>query len=230
MRQAVRLHMDRHTEQTVLQSIPLVTVFAVIPACLLDAFFRRGKLTYDNYLDFGLTFYGWLLGCVIGWWVYARITNCRFEFLLNFFSPLLALAQAFGRIGCFLAGCCYGKPTSSILGICFPEGSMPWRAFGAQPLYPVQLLEALWLFGVFTALQYTVPFKCRISAYFISTGLMRFLIEYLRGDDRGYVFIGCPISPSQCIGSMLVLSGIFMIATAILHKHMKDNDTRTAPS
>lgn len=205
--QAKRLRLDRHTEQLVLQSIPMVTIVAIVPACLSDVILRRAQFV-DNPLGFGMTFYGWMVGCIFGWCIYATFTNLRPWFLLDFFSPSLALAHAFGRIGCFLGGCCHGRPTMSCIGVRFPAQSIPWMRYGNLPLYPVQLIESIWLFVVFTLLLRRIPFRHRMAAYLILVGTGRFFAEFLRGDERGDFFGIHSLSPAQFLSAFMVGSGI----------------------
>lgn len=217
MWQTKHLRLDRHTEQLVLQSIPIVALPAVVPACLSDIAFRWTNFT-ENPLRFGMTFYGWLFGCLAGWTLYAALTNQRTWFLLDFFAPSLALAQAIGRIGCFLGGCCYGRPSSRGMGVCFPEGSLPWMRYGDQTLYPVQLLESFWLFSVFAVLLLVIHFRYRACCYFVLMGMGRFLCEFLRGDDRGTIFGIGQLSPAQFMSILLALCGAIAILSS-MRKH-----------
>lgn len=122
--------------------------------------------------------------------------------------PSVAVAQGFGRVGCFLAGCCYGLPTSSPLGVVFPVGS---GAPAGIPLWPVQLFSAVgdWLIA---AVLLWIAKKDRApggvtTAYLLLYGVGRFLIEFLRDDERGAVGI---FSTSQFI------SFFFVAAAAVL--------------
>ncbi len=207
MWQARRLKLDGHTTQLALESIPIVTILAIIPACLSDITFRWENFR-ENPLGFGMTFYGWLLGCVVGWRSYESIAHLRPQFLLNFFSPSLALAQAFGRIGCFLAGCCHGKPALPCMGVRFPEHSIPWERYGDIPLYPVQLMESAWLFSITLLLVLKVPFRLRFATYLVLMGSGRFFMEFLRGDARGAVFGAVALSPARFISAFIVVAGI----------------------
>ena len=72
----------------------------------------------------GWVVYGGILGGIFGGWVYCRMKKLDFPAYFNMLIPTVVLAQAFGRIGCFFAGCCYGVPTTSSLGVTFPAGSL----------------------------------------------------------------------------------------------------------
>ena len=116
----------------------------------------------------------------------------------------ITIAHGFGRIGCFFAGCCYGIETDSIWGIKFPHLN--------HNVYPTQLYEAIFLFilfGVLFVLAYKFKFKYTFSVYLASYGIFRFLIEFIRGDDRGAYFLG--LSPSQMFSLVGIIISIILI-------------------
>ena len=113
----------------------------------------------------------------------------------------IVMAHGFGRIGCFFAGCCYGVPTDSFLGVTFPGHS--------HAVHPTMLYEAAFLFilfGVFTFLLFKYDFKHNMSLYLVSYGIFRFLLEFIRGDHRGEL-LGF-ISPSQTWSALMVVLGV----------------------
>ena len=87
----------------------------------------------------GFVVYGGIVCGLGAAYLYCRKGSLPFLRWVDCFIPCVALAQGFGRIGCFLAGCCFGKPTESFLGVTFPAGSM---APAGIPLWPVQLFSA----------------------------------------------------------------------------------------
>lgn len=124
----------------------------------------------------------------------------------------LPLGHALGRIGCFLAGCCYGKPTTLPWGVKFtdPHALVPAHLLGV-PLHPTQLYEAALNLLLFALLHsaYKKPHKDGkiLAEYLLCYSLMRFGIEFLRGDFRGGFFLG--MSPSQLISlGAAVVAGI----------------------
>ena len=120
----------------------------------------------------------------------------------------LTLAHGFGRIGCFFAGCCYGIPTDSFLGVQFPH--LP------GPVHPTQLYEAAFLFilsFIMLMLYVKKNFQQNMGVYLISYGIFRFLIEYIRGDERGS-FVG-DLSPSQFWSIVMVVVGIVLIVLTV---------------
>ena len=115
-----------------------------------------------------------------------------------------------GRVGCFLGGCCFGKPTDSAFGVVFPEGSDPYGFYGgAIAVHPTQLYEAAFLLALFFVLFFWLK-KDALPFYCILYGAWRFGIEFLRADDRGSLF-GLPLSPSQVISvALFILGGVLL--------------------
>ena len=114
--------------------------------------FLGGKILYvfTNWQNFlheplqylgssGFVVYGGILAGLAAAWSYCRRREVAFSAALDVFLPPVALAQAFGRVGCFLTGCCYGRPTQSRIGVVFPEGC---SAPAGVPLIPTQLFSA----------------------------------------------------------------------------------------
>ena len=102
----------------------------------------------DNLIDIirvdqgGLVFYGGFILSIVSIFVYCRIYKIDFIRLLDFFTPAIAIAHACGRIGCFLNGCCFGKPASGIFSVIYPVNSAPQMKYPGCSLAPVQLYEA----------------------------------------------------------------------------------------
>ena len=179
-----------------------------------------------NYIDHpekgfqfgGITFIGGFIGgalffLAVYFILRSRLTG-RLTSALSIIPCCITVGHAFGRIGCFFAGCCYGKPTDSFLGVRFPGL--------AHPVHATQLYEAIFLFllfGVCTFLLFKFHFKHNLSVYFISYGIFRFFNEYLRGDDRGEL-VGF-ISPSQFWSLGLILTGVVVLVVFLLLERRK---------
>ena len=136
----------------------------------------------------GFVVYGGIVCGLCAAWLYCRKRLLPFLRLADCFIPAVALAQGFGRIGCFLAGCCFGKPTESFLGVTFPAGSM---APAGIPLWPTQLFSAAGDF-LLAGLLLLLEKKRRgdgllTGTYLLLYSIGRFLIEFLRADPRGAV-------------------------------------------
>ena len=92
-------------------------------------------------LTAGFVYYGAFLGAVIGIFLCTRIKKLSFLAYMDMLCPPIALGQAVGRIGCYLAGCCYGAPTDGACGIVFPA-NVGSAAPAGIPLIPTQLYES----------------------------------------------------------------------------------------
>ncbi len=167
----------------------------------------------------GFVFYGALIGGVIGLIIFSARKKLPFLAFIDLFAPSLVLAQAFGRIGCFCAGCCYGCTTDSCLAVVYPAGS---SAPAGVPLLPTQLFESAFLFLLTIALVWLLkkrrPYGTVTGWYLILYGVWRFFIEFYRSDDRG--FIGA-LSTSQFLAIFLIAAGVvllLLVAKGVLTK------------
>ncbi|MCQ2378831.1 MAG: prolipoprotein diacylglyceryl transferase [Victivallaceae bacterium] len=135
----------------------------------------------------GLVFYGGLVAIPV-LILYAKVQKIDFARLLDITAPALVLGHAFGRIGCFLNGCCYGKITECCMGVIYPAGSAP--AFADHlARHPIQLYESaenIVVFFFLTAVLKRTPRGCTVSAYLAVYGLLRFINEFFRGDNYRY--------------------------------------------
>jgi phosphatidylglycerol:prolipoprotein diacylglycerol transferase len=125
-------------------------------------------------------------------------------------APGIALGQAIGRMGCLSAGCCYGKPTSMPWGITFTN-RYAYDNVGVPlniPLHPTQIYESIGAFCLFLFLMWRLSKKHLkgqiILEYLTLYAVLRFSLEFFRGDDRGFVLYGL-LSTSQLIAFLTVL-------------------------
>ena len=179
------------------------------PKVLLEMMLS-GELFSGNHL--GLVFYGGLLGAVPGAWLGARIAHACLSDYIPAMVPCIPLGHAFGRVGCLLAGCCYGVPTQLPIGIVYPEG--PSSVPAGTPLFPVQLLESLMLIVIFGILVFYThrPRLARrvVGLYFLLYSATRFCLENLRYDEiRGHLG---PWSTSQWISVLIFLAGTILLS------------------
>lgn len=158
----------------------------------------------------GTVFYGGLLGGLGGAWLYGR-NRLDMRAYADCAAPAIPLFHAFGRVGCFLGGCCYGVEWDG--GIVYTHALV--ESANGVPRFPVQLLEAgvnLLLFGLLLWCCWRGRARGRLlPAYLGAYALCRFFLEFLRGDAyRG--FFG-PLSTSQWI-SLLLLAAVAVRAAA----------------
>jgi len=171
-------------------------------------------LSLDFYISSGFVFYGSFLFCLVSIVYILRKRRLPIFKYLDFIAIVTAIIHSLGRFGCFLAGCCYGKRTSSFLGVYFPKNE-------ALAVHPTQLYEAIFIGILFVFLVKRIKYKNNGSVfnlYIFSYATWRFALEYLRGDERGYIFNNL-LSHSQLISLILISSlSIFLI---LKQKHLK---------
>ena len=179
-----------------------------------------------DFLRSGGVYYGGFLGGFFALLFLIRFYKLPFWKVADAFAPGVALGQAFGRQGCFAAGCCWGKSTSLPWGVHFTELGHEYTGvpiYGPDGsdlhLHPTQLYESFTMLAVFALLFYLHRKKKFdgqvLIAYAIIYGLFRFLIEFIRDDPRGDLWgltTLTGLSTSQMI-SLIVAVGaiIFMI-------------------
>jgi len=174
--------------------------------------YRQDPLRIFKIWEGGLVFYGGLiLAFMVALW-YMKWHRLPIWKLADLISPLIALGLSFGRIGCFFAGCCYGKETSLPWGVVFKNPDSLARL--NVPLHPTQLYDAangLAIFLFLTWMEKRKTFDGQIFWLFLFLySITRFFIEILRGDPRGFLF-GDLLSTSQAIGILLAISSLFML-------------------
>jgi phosphatidylglycerol:prolipoprotein diacylglycerol transferase len=148
----------------------------------------------------GITFYGGLLGAIGAVILGTRIHGIPTGRFFNCVCLAGALGQAIGRIGCFLVGDDYGRPTDLPWGIAFPEGAPPTL----EPVHPTQLYEMAWLFaltGLLWARRNRSPLLW--GEYLVLAGIGRFAVEFLRLNPR----VALGLSEPQWIALALVAVG-----------------------
>ena len=157
----------------------------------------------------GFVFYGALIGGLGGVAIYALRKKLPFFSLTDYFIPALVIGHAFGRIGCFFAGCCYGMECVSPISIVFPTGG---AAPAGIPLLPTQLMESAFLFLLCAFLVWRLtkkkPFGTVSGWYMVLYGVWRFTIEFFRSDERGFVGL---LSTSQFISIFIFAGGLALL-------------------
>jgi phosphatidylglycerol:prolipoprotein diacylglycerol transferase len=161
----------------------------------------------------GLVFYGGLLAAVpVGIW-YVRKHKLPIWKTADIIAPYAALGHAFGRIGCFFAGCCYGSPCHGPICITFTDTNS--LAPLGIPLYPTQLMESageLLIFGILILLRRHKKYDGQLFWFYpLFYSIVRFNIEYFRGDAERGVYFGGMVSTSQIIAVLLFAFSLFML-------------------
>lgn len=197
-----------------------LTVFSVagglLGAKLLYLGTRLGDIIEDpsliiSSLANGFVVYGSIIGGIAAAWIYCRVKKLKFLELFDLVAPALAMAQGIGRIGCFLAGCCYGMQVAEDhpLAIVFQESQF---APNHVPLLNTQLISSALNFVHFAVLMLlSKKFKTpgRVGAcYLIFYSIGRFILEFFRGDlIRGSVGT---FSTSQFISIFMFVGGLLL--------------------
>lgn len=182
----------------------------------------------------GLMFYGGLAGSTVALAIFARVTRDTFLGLSDLVVSVLPLGHAFGRIGCFLHGCCYGRVTDGVCGVRFPRYSPAWydhisngllqeTAAHSLPVIPTQLIETAGNLILFALLashyrRWSKRPGHLLGAYCIGYAILRFVVEALRGDPR--MPVG-PFSISQAASLGLAVFG----AAVLLYTRRKPSLT-----
>lgn len=169
---------------------------------------------YQNFsLTGGVTFIGGLIGgCVSfisGYLIYRKRLNVKLIDHLYIFPPAILIGHSIGRIGCFFSKCCFGKETTSWIGV----------MVNGKRVLPTNLFEAIFLFIMF-AITFIIGRKKKtpqtMTLYVFSYGVWRFFIEFYRGDYRGSFVRG--MSPSQFWSLMMIALSFVMYVFFKKHK------------
>lgn len=156
----------------------------------------------------GLVFYGGFIGAALSMVIYGRLKKYSPWLLPASLAPSLALGQAIGRLGCFTNHCCYGQKTDFMQLYHLPgDATDVFR-------HPTQLYESAFMLLLAAFLQFQLKNQRRqkqpdhakvASTYILAYTFFRFLIEFIRGDDRGGFFTVLNLSVSQLISLTLFL-------------------------
>lgn len=171
----------------------------------------------------GFVVYGGIIGGIFSGFLYCVRHKWNFLEYFDLVMPSIALAQAFGRIGCFFAGCCYGKPTDSWFAITFTHSN---HAINHVPLIPTQLISSGLDFAHCILL---IMISRKVKVHGVIAGLYlsfysagRFVLEFFRGDlQRGTVG---SLSTSQFIAIFLFVIGVAIVIGTSLYTMKKQKE------
>lgn len=155
----------------------------------------------------GFVFYGGFISGSLTVYLLTRKNKISFFKFSDIASLGIALGHSLGRLGCFFNGCCFGKPTSSFLGILFPPYSL--AGLQGQKVIPTQLISFFFLMMLFIYLR-KLKRKKKFDGqvfihYLFMYGVFRFIIEFFRADKRGEIF---SLPPSQFISLLVIISAL----------------------
>lgn len=174
--------------------------------------FIANPLTFFKIWEGGLVFHGGLIIAQLALlWFVRRIRRSYFRYT-DILSPALALGHLFGRIGCFFAGCCYGRqcPIDAWFAVVFPHNELGIVPTGV-PLYPTQLMEALGnlaIFGLLWLVARRQTFVGQVTAaYLMLYGALRFVIEIYRHAGTQAPLWNTGLSQAQGVGLAAIAIG-----------------------
>ena len=161
---------------------------------------------FSGFRSAGLVYYGGLAGGIAGAFIAIRTQHASFDTYANAIVPCIPLGHAFGRIGCWMAGCCYGIPWEGPLAV------HSLQAGADAGLFPVQAAGALLNLGLFFALiRFTRKERkgiVTLALYLVLYAALRFILEFFRGDLIRGVYAG--LSTSQWISLLLILASLVL--------------------
>jgi phosphatidylglycerol:prolipoprotein diacylglycerol transferase len=181
----------------------------------LDPYYHKHPseiFTLSTLQSAGIWYGGFILALVFAFF-YMRKEGLPFFKTCDVFAPGLAIGHAIGRLGCFAAGCCYGKPTNLPWAVTYSNPDANGAPLG-RPVHPTQLYEAGLeaLICLFLYHRATKPHKegTIIALYLILAGLARFLVEFVRAHDEANP-LGGPLTLEQWISVAVCIAGFTLL-------------------
>ena len=172
-------------------------------------YYTRAPLDMLKIWEGGLVFSGGIIGVVLTMLWYIKRHGLSLGKIADLWAPAMAFGQCFGRIGCFMAGCCYGKPTDVAWGVTFthPRCLAPLH----ESLHPVQLYSSisnLIIFLVVLVLYKKRTYEGQVFLWLlIMHSTARLAMERFRGDDRG-LFLGSNMTLTQFVSILILVVSV----------------------
>ena len=151
-----------------------------------------------SFLTAGLSSYGGLIGVILGAFIFEQILNTDKK-IIKYSIISLPLVYGVSKIGCFMAGCCYGIPYNGFLSVIYPEGLN-------ISLFPVQLLESITFILLFIILNKYKNSKNIIYITIILSAILKFILDFLR-----YEHITKTITTNQIVSIIIILITILIL-------------------
>jgi len=201
----------------VITNLLVVLVIAAVIGGKFFFFLERPGFYFNNFDVFlktfssGFVFYGSLLFAIPAMIWFFRYQNLPVAQMIDIMAITAAIVQAFGRMGCFFAGCCHGLPTESLFGVTFSDPHCSADPL-YTPLHPTQLYEVFMLVSIALILSFYKRYKKfqgeLFIIYLVLYAVGRSIIEVFRGDEaRGFVMNGL-LSHSQFIALLVFLASV----------------------
>jgi phosphatidylglycerol---prolipoprotein diacylglyceryl transferase len=217
------------SSQQILDMGFLMLITAVVGSRILYvvmnvSYYRHHPLAVFEIWHGGLVFSGGAVCAVASLFWYARRYSFSLLDLGDLWAPAAAIGQGFGRIGCFMAGCCYGKPTHVPWAVVFTDSKS--LAPLNTPIHPTEIYHSIsgfLLFGILLLVHGRKSYRGQVLFWFLLLhSFSRLLIERFRGDDRG-VFFHTSMTVTQFV-AVLILAGSFTALVVLKSKNKKNRD------
>ena len=192
----------------------LLYILTIIPDIIINFDNLNWQTLIPRLLQGGFVFYGGLIGGVLGIYIYSKSFKISFNDLSNIFIAVIPIFHSIGRIGCLLAGCCYGREYNGFGSITFYNTNL---APTGVPLFPIQIVESIcnliiFIIVLLTYKKFKGTYKT-IALYSVLYSVVRFILEFYRGDDiRGIIVL----SISQWISIVLFILGITLFVKHLI--------------
>jgi phosphatidylglycerol:prolipoprotein diacylglycerol transferase len=166
----------------------------------------------------GLVFYGGLVGASVAALIYMQIRKLPLWKVADVLAPSIALGSVFGRLGCLMNGCCYGRACDLPWAITFPSGSNETHPVGqpATPVHPTQIYDSLLNLALYIALAWLYrrkKFDGQVfGLYLVGYAILRSFVEAFRGDyplDQHY--LGGWATPGQLVSIPIFAAGVLIL-------------------
>lgn len=206
-------------------------IAGLIGGRLWDVFFFDWNYYGNHLLEIpfvwqgGMAIQGGIVGGIIAFYFYTKKHKLDFWDLADIMAPGMILGQAIGRMANLMNGDAFGAPTGSNFGILYPETTLAFRTYGAQPLWPAEIWEGQIDVLIFVALLVFLVSPHRkgqvITLYAILYSLARFFLEFLRGD---YVNVTLGLKSAQMTSLIVILACIALF----IYLHFRKNNASVA--
>ena len=233
LRECRRLSLD---EDKVVNVILVTLVASVLGARMLYVLehlpeFRREWTSALALWQGGLTLYGGIAAGTFAGLLAAKRMKLPIWITADALTPALALGTMFGRVGCFLNGCCYGRPTGLPWGVVFPHDSFAYLEFGNQPVHPSQLYNAiagLALFATFQLLRgrFRVP-GVMFWTFIAVFALIRIPIDLTRAYETDAVLMRIGVTDFT---ESQFMSGVMALFAALMILRLRRSAPRMTPA
>ena len=162
----------------------------------------------------GLVFYGGLIGASLACILYVRLKKLLLWRVADILAPSIALGYVFGRFGCLLNGCCYGRACSLPWAIHFPAGNA--LSAPTYPVHPTEVYESLLNLGLYAALAWLhrrKKFDGQVfGVYLVSYAVLRSFVEMFRGDYPAYQhYLGGWATPAHLASMVILAAGVALL-------------------